>query len=110
MPSSTVAVFGLGSMGTGMARCLARTGVSVRAFAEETGSVACSSAMEAGQHADAAIVVVLNADQARDAIFGEFGLAGSLPRNAPIVCMSTMAPARTRALAEEANAVALRWV
>lgn len=107
-------------MGSGMARCLARSGFTVQAFdvrsepvqafAEETGSLACRSAMEAAQGADAAIVVVLNADQAHDAVFGESGLAASLPRNAPVVCMSTMPPGRARALGDQAQSRGLRWV
>jgi L-threonate 2-dehydrogenase len=119
MPS-TVAFVGLGAMGSGMARCLARSGVTVRAydvrpepvraFAEDTGSIACSSAKEAGEHADAAILVVLNADQAQSVVFDEHGLAASLPRDTPVVCMTTMAPARARELAEQAREVGLRWI
>src|SRR5690348_17115385 len=116
----TVAFVGLGAMGAGMARCLARGGFTVRpydirpdplqAFAEDTGSVACRSSAEAGTGADAAVVIVLTADQAQQTVFGEAGLAASLPRGAPVVCMSTMSPGRARALAAQAADRNLRWV
>jgi L-threonate 2-dehydrogenase len=116
----TVAFVGLGAMGGGMARCLARSGVSVRpydiraeavqAFAEDTGSAACRSSAEAGEGAEAAIVIVLTADQAAEVVFGRDGLAESLASGTPVVCMSTMSPARASALSEQASARGLRWI
>jgi 3-hydroxyisobutyrate dehydrogenase len=116
----TIAFIGLGAMGAGMARCLARSGLSVRAydirpeavqaFAEDTGAVACRSSAHAAEGADAAFVIVLNADQAAEVVFGREGLAQSLPTNAPVVCMSTMSPARAVSLSQEAAARGLRWL
>ncbi|MBV8714749.1 MAG: NAD(P)-dependent oxidoreductase [Chloroflexi bacterium] len=120
MPSSTVAFVGLGSMGAGMVRCVARRGFAVRphdvrsepvqAFAEETGSVVCTSAAEAADGASAALVIVLTADQAADVVFGSDGLVGRLPQGAPVVCMSTMSPGRARVLADQAASHGLRWI
>lgn len=120
MPPTTLAFVGLGAMGSGMARCLARAGVAVRAFdtrpeplqafAEDTGSVVCRSSAEAGEGADVAIVIVLTADQAEAAVFGADGLAHTLRPNAPVVCMSTMSPGRARSLADKAAGLGLRWI
>jgi 3-hydroxyisobutyrate dehydrogenase len=120
MPPTTVAFVGLGAMGGGMARCLTRAGVAVRAFdvraeplqafAEDTGALVCRSSAEAGDSAEAALVIVLTADQAEAVVFGAEGLAQTLRANARVVCMSTMSPGRARALAEQAAAHHLRWV
>jgi putative dehydrogenase len=116
----TIAFVGLGSMGAGMVRCVARRGFAVRpydvrpepvqAFAEETGSPVCASAAEAADGAEAAVVIVLTADQAQDVVFGTNGLAEKLPSSAPVVCMSTMSPNRARSLAGQAATRGLRWI
>jgi putative dehydrogenase len=115
----TVAFIGLGAMGAGMAACLLRHGQAVRGFdirpgplqaLAELGGQACRSSAEAADGADAAIVIVLNADQAEQAVFGVDGLAQSLPSGTPIVSMSTMSPGRARALAAQATERGLRWL
>ena len=103
MPQS-VAFIGLGAMGAGMARCLSRAGFSVRGYDVREGLTpdgvqVCRSSAEAAEGADAAVVIVLTADQAADAIFGSDGLASALPPHAPIVCSTTMSPARACSLA-----------
>lgn len=117
--ASTVAFVGLGAMGSGMARVLVRKGFVVRGFDVRSeacarlradGGVACLSAAEAAVGTNVAIVIVLNADQAQAAIFGPDGLAESLPPSAVVVCMTTMSPARTRALGERAQAAGLAWL
>jgi 3-hydroxyisobutyrate dehydrogenase len=55
-------------------------------------------------------VIVLTADQAEDAVFGSVGLAESLPQGSRVICMTTMSPARARALASRAASVGLRWL
>jgi L-threonate 2-dehydrogenase len=118
--SPTVAFIGLGSMGAGMARCLVRQGFLIRAYdvrsapvqalASDVGAIACASPAEAGAGADAAVVIVLTADQAEEAVFGPEGLASGLPEGAPVVCSTTMSPVRARALAEKAAQHGLRWL
>src|SRR5207248_2193672 len=54
----------------------------------------CRSAADAGIGAQVAVVIVLTADQAEQAIFGSHGLAETLAPGSVVVCMSTMAPAR----------------
>jgi 3-hydroxyisobutyrate dehydrogenase len=119
MSSQTVAFVGLGSMGSGMARCLVRKGFTVRGYDTQPatlerfsidGGQACSSAAEAGEGARAAVVIVLNADQAEDVVFGKHGLARSLAPGSVVICMVTMSPARSVGLARQANAAGLGWL
>jgi putative dehydrogenase len=117
--AQTVAFVGLGAMGSGMARCLVNNEFAVRGFDVRSeplerlgadGGQPCRSAADAGVGAQIAVVIVLNADQAEQAIFGEHGLAESLPRGAVIVCMSIMSPARTRGLGARAVAAGYAWL
>ncbi len=116
---STVAFIGLGAMGAGMAACLVRGGQVVRGFDVRPepvealaglGGYASRSSAEAADGASAAIVIVLNAEQVEETVFGSDGLAETLPQGAPIVCMSTMAPGRARALGARASERGLRWL
>ncbi|MBV9327336.1 MAG: NAD(P)-dependent oxidoreductase [Chloroflexi bacterium] len=115
----TVAFVGLGAMGTAMAGCLLRHGQLVRGFdvrpqpvqaLAALGGQACRSSAEAADGADAAIVIVLNADQVEQAVFGRDGLAESLASGTPVVSMSTMSPGRAQALAARAAERGLRWL
>jgi putative dehydrogenase len=115
----TVAFVGLGAMGSGMARSLVRREFSVRGYdirpeplaqLGADGGQPCRSAADAGRGAQVAVVIVLNADQAEQAIFAEHGLAEALAPGSVVVCMSTMSPARTRALGARATAAGLAWL
>jgi putative dehydrogenase len=115
----TVAFVGLGAMGLGMARCLVRKGFTVRGYdirsepldrLSAEGGMACGSPAEAGTGAQVAVVIVLTADQAEQAIFGEHGLVETLAPKTVVVCMATMSPARTRALAARATEAGLAWL
>src|ERR1051326_928085 len=113
--SQTVAFVGLGAMGAGMARCLVRAGFSVRGYdvREERipeGVARCRSSAEAAEGADAAVVIVLTADQAEAAVFGQDGLAKALRPNAPIICSTTMSPPRACSLAERALQRGWPWL
>src|SRR5712691_5051569 len=117
--AQTVAFVGLGSMGAGMARSLVRNEYTVRGYDIRSeplerlgadGGQPCRSAADAGAGAQVAVVIVLTADQAEQAIFGEHGLAETLPRGAVVVCMSTMSPARTQELGARAAAAGLGWL
>jgi 3-hydroxyisobutyrate dehydrogenase len=106
-------------MGSGMARALVRHEFMVRGYDIRSepldqlgldGGQACRSAADAGTGAQIAVVIVLNADQAEQAIFGEDGLAETLPRGSVVVCMSTMSPTRARALGARAIDAGLAWL
>ncbi len=115
----TVAFIGLGAMGSGMARWLLRKGFSTRGYDTRSTAVsdfardgghACTTSAEAARGADAAVVIVLTADQAEEAVFGAQGVTQSLTPGAAIVCMTTMSPARARALGSRADTAGYRWL
>src|SRR5256885_4485292 len=117
--AQTVAFVGLGSMGAGMARSLVRNECTVRGYDIRSepleqlgvdGGQTCRSAADAGTGANVAVVIVLTADQAEQAIFGEHGLAETLLPGSVVVCMSTMSPARTQELGARAAAMGLGWL
>src|ERR1700716_837246 len=117
--AQTVAIVGLGSMGAGMARSLVRNELTVRGYDIRSeplerlavdGGQPCRSAADAATGAQVAVVIVLTADQAEQAIFGENGLAETLAPGSVVVCMSTMSPARTQELGARAAGMGLGWL
>ncbi|MEM6662521.1 MAG: L-threonate dehydrogenase [Pseudomonadota bacterium] len=98
--SSTVAVFGLGSMGYGMAASLLRAGhvvhgfdvvpAQVEAFRAEGGSA--GEITDAGPALDAAIVVVLNAAQTEAVLFGEAGVVPLMRPGSVVMACATVPP------------------
>jgi L-threonate 2-dehydrogenase len=117
--AQTVAFVGLGAMGSGMARCLVHKEFTLRGYDTRPepleqlgldGGQPCRSAAEASQGAQVAVVIPLNADQVEQAIFGKHGLAETLQPGSVVVCMSTMSPARSRALGAQVTAAGLAWL
>jgi 3-hydroxyisobutyrate dehydrogenase len=102
-------VIGLGSMGLGVARTLLAKGFTVhaydvrpqvlKAFAREGGR-ACASPAEVGANAPVVVVLVVNAQQTYDALFGSQGAAARMPRGSVVIASATVAPA----LAEDLGA------
>ena len=78
-----IAVYGLGSMGYGMAQSLLRAGHTVFGFdvvAEQEARFRAEGGAEGSLETiaadlDAVVIVVLNAAQTRDVLFGEAGVA-----------------------------------
>jgi putative dehydrogenase len=103
-----VAVIGLGSMGFGMASSLRRAGfavtgcdvsdAAVERFIAEGGAGAATPA-EAARDADVVVSVVVNAAQTETVLFGESGVAATLPKGAVFVSSATMDPEIARRLA-----------
>jgi 3-hydroxyisobutyrate dehydrogenase len=96
-----VGFVGLGSMGMGMARNILGkghrlVGVDVRPDAGETlrqaGGTFSTSPREAATDADVLVVMVVNAAQAEEVIFGPSGAIHALPKGA-LVMLSTTVPA-----------------
>ncbi len=94
-------VIGLGSMGLGVARTLLRKGFEVhaydvrpevaKAFAKEGGKSATSPA-EVGRNVSVVIILVVNADQTNEVLFGENGAATTLAKGSVVIASSTVAP------------------
>jgi len=100
------AVIGLGSMGYGIAQSLLRAGhqtwgvdVDREAMARfaAAGGAGGALAEQLGE-LDAVLVVVLNAAQTEDVLFGERGVVAGMRRGAVVVACATVAPAFARAM------------
>lgn len=113
-----VGVIGLGSMGFGMASSLLRAGhavcgadVSAAAVARlrAEGAIAGDIADEAGA-LDAVVIVVLNAVQVEDVLFGAKGLAAKLRQGAVVVCCVTVAPDFARSMAARCAEIGLLYL
>jgi L-threonate 2-dehydrogenase len=102
----TLAFIGLGAMGRPMARSLLRGGHVVRGYdlnpeslAElgRDGGVPCQTAATACEGADALLLMVVNAEQAEQALFAD-GAALALGHGRLVVLMATCAPDRVRSI------------
>ncbi|MEM6742379.1 MAG: NAD(P)-binding domain-containing protein, partial [Pseudomonadota bacterium] len=101
------AVIGLGAMGGGMARAALAGGLEVLGLDVDAGRVSAfqaegglaGAAAEVGPTLDSAAVVVVNAAQTEDAVFGEGGIAAHLRPGAVVVSCATMAPDVAKRLA-----------
>lgn len=98
---SVACVIGLGSMGHGAAASLLRAGfavrgVDIRADLRErfaaAGGIACRTAAEGAQGADAALVFVVNAEQTDAVLFGAEGALETLPAGAVVASCATVPP------------------
>ena len=111
MTKPTVAVFGLGSMGSGMAGALRRADLAVHGFDVDPGRMAAfrdaggapGDIAEAAPGLAAAVIVVLNAAQTEAVLFGveggEDGLVPRMARGAVVVACATVPPAFARGMA-----------
>ena len=98
----TLGVIGLGSMGMGAAQSALRQGVptwgcdpraEARTAFEQAGGRATASVTELAQHCDVVLVLVANAAQTEDVLFGDQGVAAHLQRGGGVVCSATVDPA-----------------
>ncbi len=100
--SKTLGVIGLGSMGMGAACSAVRNGITTwgcdqrpeaRAAFAAAGGKAATSAAELAAHCDVVLVLVVNAAQTEEVLFGEQGIAPRLAAGAVVVCSATVDPA-----------------
>ena len=119
MRGDRVGFIGVGTMGAPMVRRLLNSGLEVDVFDTDPAriqDVASAGANPAGSCAAIAtrsrvvFVMVVNAEQAREALLGPQGWARSAPEGAYVVILSTIGPSAMRELASELHAVGLRVV
>lgn len=98
----TLGVIGLGSMGMGAALSALRSGVQTwgfdpraeaRASFENAGGRTADNIAELARHCDVVLVLVVNAAQTEEVLFGPDGVASSLKSGGVVVCSATVDPA-----------------
>lgn len=108
---TSVAVLGLGIMGSGMARRLLSSGFPVAVYSRtrekasplaENGAVVCSSPGEAAEHADVVISMVSDDAASRAVWTGKEGALGAARRGSVLVESSTLSVGWVRELASAA--------
>lgn len=117
--SRPIALIGAGAMGGAIGARLAQTGTTLRVFDRDPekvavlvahGAIASTSAADAARGAEAVILSLNSAAIVRVAAFGPEGVAGGADPQTLIIDMSSIDPAATRQLAEDAASRGLRWV
>ncbi|MEM7534230.1 MAG: L-threonate dehydrogenase [Chloroflexota bacterium] len=107
---------GLGSMGMGMAQSLVRAGIPTKAYDirpeavatfVEAGGTGVGSVAEAAGGVDVLIIVVVNADQAEDVLFGAGNAAATLTQGSVVMLCSTVQPDYARSTAARLEAMGL---
>ncbi len=103
-----VAVVGLGNMGSGLAQNLIQKRFETTGFdidpakleaLREMGGVPAASPRAAAEGADAAFVMVMSGDQAKEAIMGPEGLVHGLTAGAVVILTATVRPQEARDIA-----------
>jgi len=98
--SVSVGVFGLGSMGFGMALSALKAGFSVHGFDPNVEAVS-RFVSEGGQQAvpedvasqlDVVVVVVVNAEQTESVLFGDKGIVKNMQAGATVIACATVPP------------------
>ena len=102
-----VGVIGLGQMGIGMARNLAQVGLPTIGFdlraergalLQAAGGVAAESCAEVGARSGAVFLMVMNGEQAREALLGDGGAAEGLAPGSTVIVTATILPSEVCAL------------
>lgn len=113
---ATYGLIGLGAMGMGMAQSMVRAGLetwgfdlnpaTVQSFVQAGGKAASSAAM-AAEKADVLFVVVINAAQVEDVLFGRGNAAASMKKGGVVVVCSTVKPEDAEATGAKLDALGL---
>ena len=116
-----VGIIGLGAMGAGIAKTLARAGYSLRvcdarpgaatAFQDSTPhSIACTSPSDAAKASSVVISVVINAEQTESVLFGTNGCAATMRKGSVFVMCSTVAPQVSIDFETRLNALGIHYI
>ena len=114
-----VGVVGLGAMGMGMAQSLLRAGLEVHAC--DVRAEAVEKLTAAGGHGaatpaalapkvEALLIVVVNAAQTEQVLFGADGAAAHLPPGSVVIASATVSPEFAEALGARLQAMGLRFI
>jgi 3-hydroxyisobutyrate dehydrogenase-like beta-hydroxyacid dehydrogenase len=108
MTSAPIAVFGLGSMGYGIATSAVRAGLTVHGFDVNAAQVdrfvsdggVCGSIADVAPDISAAVIVVLNAAQTETVLFGTDGIVPMMRTGSVVLACATVPPAFARDMAD----------
>jgi putative dehydrogenase len=109
MKTPVVGIVGIGAMGMGIAKNLHGRGFDLRVHdirpqpvdqAQSLGIAACASSAVIGREADVALMVVVNAQQIEDALFGPDGMVQQYARVRTVLLCSTIAPEDSMRIAQ----------
>ncbi|PTX57378.1 3-hydroxyisobutyrate dehydrogenase/putative dehydrogenase [Litoreibacter ponti] len=101
----TIGVFGLGDMGSGLAKNLLAAGFKVMgidlkpdrmAAFEAMGGIPAASPAEVGAASDAVFVMVMTGAEARQVILGEDGVVAHMKRGGAVILSATIKPFEAR--------------
>lgn len=115
----SAAMIGLGSMGLGMAQSLLKAGFRVTGFDVNpaaidrlvaAGGTGAATPMAAASNADVIVLVVVNAAQTGDVLFGSAGATAAAKPGAVIISSATMAPDEARGFAAQAESAGLHYL
>jgi len=114
-----VGLIGLGAMGLRMGGSLLRAGLTVcgydirseavESFVKQGGHKATSAA-EAAKDADVLVIVVVNAEQVEDVLFGAGNAAKALPQGSVVMVCSTIDPDSAKINAERLKVMGLEML
>nr|WP_319385051.1 L-threonate dehydrogenase [uncultured Roseibium sp.] len=112
------AVIGLGSMGYGIARSCLRAGLVTHGFdvvasqAERFHSEggAAGSLTEIAGNLDAAVTVVLNAEQTEEVLFGDKGIVAAMRKGSVVLACATVPPEFARDMEARCNAAGIHYL
>jgi 3-hydroxyisobutyrate dehydrogenase-like beta-hydroxyacid dehydrogenase len=116
MSAKNIAVIGLGSMGYGIAQSALRDGHKVwgRDVVEATTAKFIAEGGEASTpnyaDIDVAVLVVLNASQTEDVLFGEKGIAALMRKGTTIIACATVPPEFARDMETRTQARGLHYL
>ena len=118
MAGGTVAIFGLGAMGMGMAEALLRAGQETHGFDINADAVArfqgaggaAGALADVASTLDAVVIVVLNAAQTEAVLFGDAGIAAQLAPGAVVIACATVPPDFAREMAARCAALGLHYL
>ena len=112
----TIGFVGLGAMGIGMAQSLLRAGFTVKGFdinpatVQSFGGQGVSSVAEAAEGVDILILVVVNAGQVEDILFGSGKAVEALPADSAVMVCSTVKPDFARQIAQRLYSLGLEML
>ncbi len=118
MAGPTVAIFGLGAMGYGMAGVLLRAGLTTHGFdinadavaRFQKGGGAAGTLDEVAETLDVVVIVVVNAAQTQDVLFGANGIAQHLAAGTVVVACATVAPDAARDMGQRCADLGLLYL